>query len=83
MSTELAIKIVRKVSAVPRETWDGLLGSGSPFMKWDWLDSFEQTGCVNEETGWLPHHLVVEKARQNCRCLSIVSQAAQHGRVYF
>ena len=61
MSNELAIKIVRKVSAVPRETWDGLLGSGSPFMKWDWLDSFEQTGCVNEETGWLPHHLVVEK----------------------
>ena len=61
MSNELAIKIVRKVSAVPRETWDGLLGSGSPFMKWDWLDSFEQTGCVTEETGWLPHHLVVEK----------------------
>jgi uncharacterized protein len=61
MSNEFAIKIVRKVSAVPRATWDGLLGSGSPFMKWDWLDSFEQTGCVNEETGWLPHHLVVEK----------------------
>ena len=37
------------------------MGSGSPFMKWDWLDSFEQTGCVTEETGWLPHHLVVEK----------------------
>src|SRR5215467_3945629 len=61
MSNALAIRIVRKVSAVPRETWDGLLGGGSPFMKWDWLDSFEQTGCVSEETGWLPHHLVVEK----------------------
>jgi predicted N-acyltransferase len=61
MSNELAIKIVRKVAAVPRDTWDGLLGSGSPFMKWDWLDSFEQTGCVNEETGWLPHHLLVDK----------------------
>ena len=60
MSNELAIKIVRKISAVPRETWDGLLDSGSPFMKWDWLDSFEQTGCVNEATGWLPHHLVVD-----------------------
>jgi predicted N-acyltransferase len=62
MSNEFAIKIVRKISAVPHEIWDGLLGSGSPFMKWDWLDSFEQTGCVNEATGWLPHHLVVEKS---------------------
>ena len=56
----LPIKIVQKVCEIQRDIWDGLLGSGSPLMKWDWLDSFEQTGCVNEETGWLPHHLVVE-----------------------
>ena len=55
-----AIKIVQKVCEIQRDIWDGLLGSGSPLMKWDWLDSFEQTGCVNEKTGWLPHHLVVE-----------------------
>jgi predicted N-acyltransferase len=30
-------------------------------MKWDWLDALEQTGCVHEETGWLSHHLIVEK----------------------
>jgi len=64
MSSEFAIRIVRKVSAIPQETWDRLLGSGSPFMKWDWLDSFEQTGCVDEATGWLPHHLVVEKGNK-------------------
>ena len=40
------------------------------FMKWDWLDSFEQTGCVNEETGWLPHHLVVEKGGRVVAALS-------------
>lgn len=61
MSDELTIKIVRKVAAIAREAWDGLLGSSSPFVKWDWLDTLEQTGCVNEKTGWLPHHLVVEK----------------------
>jgi uncharacterized protein len=62
MGNEFAINIVRKVCEIQREIWDGLLGSGSPLMKWDWLDSFEQTGCVSEETGWLPHHLVVETA---------------------
>ena len=33
-------------------------------MKWDWLDSLEQSGCVNEKTGWLPHHLVVQKGNK-------------------
>ena len=60
MGNEFAIKIVQKVCEIQRDIWDGLLGSASPLMKWDWLDSFEQTGCVSEETGWLPHHLVVE-----------------------
>jgi predicted N-acyltransferase len=29
-------------------------------MKWDWLDCLEQTGCVDEQSGWLPHHIIVE-----------------------
>jgi len=46
---------------VQRADWDRLLGQGSPFMKWDWLDSLEQSGCVQEKTGWLPHHIIVER----------------------
>ena len=33
-------------------------------MKWDWLDALEQTGCIEEETGWLPHHLIVERGAE-------------------
>ena len=61
MADQVALRIVRKISDVERERWDALAGSASPFLKWDWLDSLEQSGCVNEETGWLPHHVVVEK----------------------
>ena len=38
-----------------------MAAGSSPFLKWDWLDSLEQSGCVNDKTGWLPHHIVVEK----------------------
>jgi len=64
MADDVAIRIVREVCAVERDHWDALAGSGTPFMKWDWLDSFEQSGCVTEETGWLPHHLVVERGEK-------------------
>lgn len=64
MGAEVTIRIARKVAEVSCDDWDRLVGEGSPFIKWDWLDSLEQTGCVNEETGWLPHHLVVEKHKK-------------------
>ncbi|OGQ82534.1 MAG: hypothetical protein A3F90_16000 [Deltaproteobacteria bacterium RIFCSPLOWO2_12_FULL_60_19] len=62
MTDKPTIKIIRKISEVPRDAWDRLLNHGSPFLKWDWLDALEQTRCVGEPTGWLPHHLVVERS---------------------
>jgi predicted N-acyltransferase len=61
MSDQARVKIIRKISDVRQNDWDRLLGKGSPFMKWDWLNSLETTGCVNEQTGWVPHHLIVEQ----------------------
>ena len=64
MPEDVSIRIVRKISEVPRTDWDRLVGDSSPFLKWDWLDSLEQAGCVNERTGWLPHHLIVEGGQE-------------------
>ena len=61
MANEITLKIVRKISDVAQHDWDALVGDGAPFLKWDWLDSLEQTGCVNESAGWLPHHLIAER----------------------
>jgi predicted N-acyltransferase len=64
MPNEITLRVVRKIADVAQRDWDGLVGEGSPFLKWDWLDSLEQTGCVNESTGWLPHHLIAESGRE-------------------
>lgn len=58
---KFSIKIARHIREAPRAEWDRLLNQASPFMKWDWLDSLEQAGCVNEKSGWLPHHMIVER----------------------
>jgi predicted N-acyltransferase len=61
VETKLTVRIINKVSEIRGEAWDRLLNGQSPFMRWDWLDSLEQTGCVSEKTGWLPHHIIIEK----------------------
>ncbi|HZH84088.1 MAG TPA: peptidogalycan biosysnthesis protein, partial [Phototrophicaceae bacterium] len=60
MSKTMTVKVVQKIAQVPRADWDALIGNATPFLKWDWLDSLEQSGCVNERSGWLPHHVIVE-----------------------
>ncbi len=61
---QLSVRIVRRINEVPREAWDALVRDGSPFMRWDWLDCLEDTGCVSDKTGWAPHHLVVEQGEK-------------------
>ena len=61
---QVAVRIVRRINEVPREAWDSLLRDGSPFMRWDWLDCLEDSGCVCDKTGWAPHHLVVERGEE-------------------
>jgi predicted N-acyltransferase len=61
VESKLTAKIINKTAEVKREVWDCLLDGGSPFMRWDWLDSLEQTGCVSEKSGWIPHHIIIEK----------------------
>jgi predicted N-acyltransferase len=60
MANGVTLKIIRKISEVAKQDWDGLGFGTSPFLRWDWLDSLERSGCVEERTGWLPHHIVVE-----------------------
>lgn len=61
MANDITLKILRKIADVAQRDWDALVGGEPPFLKWDWLDSLEQTGCVSESTGWLPHHLIAER----------------------
>jgi hypothetical protein len=62
MAADLTVKIIRKIAEVSRPDWDAMVSDSSPFLEWDWLDCLEQTGCVKESAGWLPHHLVVERS---------------------
>ncbi len=43
MTDAVSLRIVQKIAEVPRERWDALVDGATPFMKWDWLDSLEQS----------------------------------------
>jgi predicted N-acyltransferase len=43
-----------------RDAWRSLLPEAAPpFLRFEWLDALERTGCVLPERGWMPMHLAL------------------------
>ncbi|HLK10551.1 MAG TPA: GNAT family N-acetyltransferase [Candidatus Binatia bacterium] len=55
----MKLRVHAAIREIPRAAWDALVGDGSPFLEWTWLDCLEEAGCVAADTGWLPQHLTL------------------------
>jgi predicted N-acyltransferase len=53
------VELASGVASLPRDEWNALVADESPFLEWDWLASLEEAGTLTDESGWLPHPLVV------------------------
>ncbi|GHF29862.1 hypothetical protein GCM10017044_26450 [Kordiimonas sediminis] len=47
------------IEKIDRDAWDTCAAGRSPFTRYDFLAALEQSGCVSEQTGWIPHHLTI------------------------
>ncbi len=45
-----------------RNIWSAISAPLNPFVSHEFLAALEDSGCVARETGWLPQHLVLERA---------------------
>ncbi|WP_300528581.1 GNAT family N-acetyltransferase [Maricaulis sp.] len=60
----LTLRSISALDEVNRSAWDAIANPPGvefdPFLSWDFLQALEESGCVSDETGWSPRHLVVE-----------------------
>ncbi len=61
--TEAVIaRVVSGIAEIGAETWDACAGAGNVFASYGFLSALEESGCVGEQAGWLPQHLMLEDA---------------------
>lgn len=53
----LTAALHRSISVIAPAVWDGLKSDDNPFNSHAFLETLEQTGCVGEDSGWVPHHI--------------------------
>jgi predicted N-acyltransferase len=59
--TETAFRatVSEDLSEVPAADWNRLAGDDNPFLRHEFLIALERHGCVGEDAGWYPRHLLV------------------------
>lgn len=71
----LKAEVVGRIADVAADEWDALDSTGHPFTRHAFLAALEATGCVGEDTGWMPAHLVVRATRRGkARVVAAVPQ---------
>ncbi len=56
----LQFRFIKHIADVDASNWDRLTTHGGPFVSHAFLCALESSGSVGQDTGWLPHHLVIE-----------------------
>ncbi len=65
-STSYHLHVTHSIRDIGRDAWSACFSDTlsqakfNPFLSFDFLDALELSGCVSEQTGWLPHHLALK-----------------------
>ena len=53
------VRIHCRLADIPADAWDRLHDGGNPFVAHAFLSGLEQTGCLRDDWGWVPHHVAL------------------------
>ncbi|WP_416137730.1 GNAT family N-acetyltransferase [Halomonas sp. HK25] len=57
--TQLVLRELPAIEAVPAADWNALVGDDHPFLRHEFLYALEASGSVSPVTGWVPRHLTL------------------------
>ena len=62
--TAIRLSVAHSLSAIDPEHWNAIANPVGerydPFLRWEFLETLESTGAATPQTGWSPHHLLIE-----------------------
>ena len=55
----MKVTVNDSMSDIARDDWNSLAGDAYPFLRHEFLQLAEETGCVTPDNGWVPRHLTI------------------------
>jgi predicted N-acyltransferase len=83
-SKNYQIEILDHLSDVSSADWNALLSpDAGPFLRYEFLSSLEETGCVGGNTGWQVAHLVLKQDGQFIGAMPLYLKRHSYGEFVF
>lgn len=57
-SLDITLETCASIADIPQPEWQRLAGRNHPFVRYEFLQALETSGCTAPDTGWTPSHLV-------------------------
>ena len=81
---KLHIEILDRLSDVSAAEWNALHGpDAGPFLKYEFLSTLEETGCVGSNTGWQVAHLVLKRDEKLVGAMPLYLKRHSYGEFVF
>ena len=55
----MRIRVLDGISEVAAGDWNALAGASQPFVRHEFINALEESGCASQDTGWQPCHLLL------------------------
>jgi predicted N-acyltransferase len=75
-------EIIDSLAKVPAAAWDAL-GGGSLLTSHAFLSALETTGCVGEDTGWAPRHMLLHRGDELVGAVPFYLKGHSYGEYVF
>lgn len=81
-----SLEVVHSLAPIKAAVWNALLDSESgPFLRYEFLATLEESGCVGNETGWQPAHLILRETGSTdiCGAMPLYLKRHSYGEYVF
>jgi len=84
--TAIRLSVINRLADVDQDAWNAVANPVGerydPFLSWEFLETLESTGAASPQTGWSPHHLLIENSKGGLRA-AMPLYAKTHSRGEF
>ena len=83
-SDSFQLEILDRLSDIPNNEWNALLpDDAGPFLRHEFLNTLEETGCVGGNTGWQVAHLLLRKHGKLIGAMPLYLKQHSYGEFVF
>jgi predicted N-acyltransferase len=77
------VTVNNSMSNISRDDWNRVAGDDYPFLRHEFLQLAEQTGCVSADAGWSPRHLTISDGTRLRAAMPLYEKSHSWGEFVF